>query len=142
MVESFKIRHTTKTPKIKIAVNKASRIIHNAQYDNYIPLIRTDILYKNINIPRFEHVYLLFILKFFNYILYENETIFRNHMMPLSKKNIELFTLFIDITSNKTFAKKSLYIFFVNIMYFSCFYFESSIYPKSLMGWVHSTFSC
>ena len=59
------------------------RIILNVQYDNYIPLIRTDILYKNLNILKFEHVYQLFILKFLHYILYDNETLFRNHMMPL-----------------------------------------------------------
>lgn len=76
-------RHPSKTAKIKIAVNKALRIILNVQYDNYIPLIRTDILYKNLNILKFEHVYQLFILKFLHYILYDNETLFKNHMMPL-----------------------------------------------------------
>ena len=69
--------------QIQILMNKILRsILHVKNDNNNIPLVRTNTMYKNLRILKFEDLYKLSLLKFLRYILYENLHIFELHFAP------------------------------------------------------------
>ena len=66
--------------QVHVLINRILRSIMHVRHDhNNIPMIRTSIMYKKLNILKFEDLYKLFLLKFLRYALYENHDIFESH---------------------------------------------------------------
>ena len=57
-------------------LNKILRIICNVKYDDNIPLVPTNTMYKNLGLLQFPDIHKYFLLKFIHFIMYEHYDIF------------------------------------------------------------------
>ena len=65
------------TVNIKVAINKILRCILRVGYnENYLPIVRTNRMYKDLKILQFNDIYKYSLLKFVHFVLYERCDLF------------------------------------------------------------------
>ena len=75
--------------RVKILMNKILRLILNVKFnDNNIPLTRTNDMYKQLRLLKFEDIYKYYLLKFIHFVQYERFDIFINEFSHLLPSNI------------------------------------------------------
>ena len=70
---------------MQVIMNKTLRYILNAQFDNnYRPLMRTNAMYKQLNLLKLNEIYEYFMIKFIHSCIYGNNyNIFEEHFSDL-----------------------------------------------------------
>ena len=78
----------TNRDKITVAINKILKIILKVKYDeNHIPLVPTNLMYKQLAFLKFPDIHRYFLLKFVHFILYRRYDVFNeffSHLLPLN----------------------------------------------------------
>ena len=65
--------------RIQILLNKILRIILNVKYNNYIPLMDTTDMYKQLELLKFYDIYRYFLLRFYHFIVFDRIDVFMNN---------------------------------------------------------------
>ena len=64
-------------------LNKILRTILKVKFENYIPLLRTDEMYRTLNLLKFDDIYRYFLLRFINDAQYKNIVFYEKYFAPL-----------------------------------------------------------
>ena len=98
--------------RIQILLNKILRIILNVKYNNYIPLMDTTDMYKQLELLKFYDIYRYFLLRFYHFIVFDRIDVFVNNFSPLlPQRNYNTRNSRINLPEVSTDVERNLTIF-------------------------------
>ena len=101
----------TNTRPIQITLNKILRIILDVKFDeNYLPVVRTNEMYKSLGLLKFNDLYRLSLLKFLHFVFYKDNEFFNRFYLPLlprhnyNTRNVRIDLPIVGLDIQKRFA--------------------------------------